>query len=101
MLKVALTIAPALVKLNYNKGTREIILAVNASLKGQGRVLIQLVDSVRHPLRYKSGLQSSAKAKYNTTKRECHGVLKALKKMKLQLYRVRFTLETDTNILII
>jgi len=33
-LKVALTLAPALVKLDYSEGAGEIILAVNASLIG-------------------------------------------------------------------
>ena len=54
-LKTALTSALALVKIIYDGG--EIILAVDASLKGWGAVLMQL-DALgkRHPSRYESGL---------------------------------------------
>jgi hypothetical protein len=56
-LKTALTSAPALVKIIYADGAGEIILAVDASLKGWGVVLMQL-DALgkRHPSRYESGL---------------------------------------------
>jgi hypothetical protein len=43
-LKTALTTAPALVKIIYTDGAREIILAVDASLKRWGAVLMQLDD---------------------------------------------------------
>jgi hypothetical protein len=54
-LKTALTSAPALVKIIYDGG--EIILVVDASLKGWGVVLMQL-DALGkwHPSRYESGL---------------------------------------------
>jgi hypothetical protein len=56
-LKTALTSAPALVKIIYVDGAREIILAVDASLKGWGAVLMQLnALGKRHPSRYESGL---------------------------------------------
>jgi len=42
---VALTSALALTKIVYIKGAREIILAVNVSLKGWRAMLIQLDDS--------------------------------------------------------
>ena len=56
-LKYALTNALALVKIQYTDKTREIILVVDASLKGWGAVLMQL-DAFRqqHPFRYESGL---------------------------------------------
>ena len=53
-LKKAFTIALALIKLNYNKKVRDIILIVNANLKGQGIVLMQVIDSIQHLARYKS-----------------------------------------------
>lgn len=37
---------------------------------------------------------------YDLTKQECCGVLKALKKVRYWLYRVRFVLETDANVLV-
>jgi len=41
-LKLALTSAPALVKIVYTDRAGEVILAVDASLKGWGAVLMQL-----------------------------------------------------------
>lgn len=99
-LKMALTTAPALITLVYTDGAGEIILAVDASLKGWGAVLMQIVDGIRHPSRYESGMWSVAESKYDATKRECRGVLKALKKTKPWLYGVHFTLETDANVLV-
>jgi ribonuclease HI len=98
-LKTALTSAPALVKIIYDGG--EIILAVDASLKGWGVVLMQL-DALgkRHPSRYESGLWNQAERNYDATKRECRAVLKALRKVRYWLYGVQFILETDANVLV-
>jgi len=82
-LKVALTSAPALTKIVYTDGAGEIILAVDASLKGWGAVLMQLDDSKRrHPTWYESGLWNQAEQNYDATKRECRGVLKAIRKVR-------------------
>src|SRR3981189_2513625 len=98
-LKTALTSAPALVKIIYDGG--EIILAVDASLKGWGAVLMQL-DALgkQHPSRYESGLWNQAERNYDATKRECRAVLKALRKVRYWLYGVQFVLETDANVLV-
>ena len=71
-LKTALTSALALVKIIYADGAGEIILAVDASLKGWGAVLMQL-DALgkQHLSRYKSSLWNQAEQNYNATKREC------------------------------
>ena len=61
---------------------------------------MQLVQGKRHPSRYESGIWSSAEKKYDATKRECRGVLKALKKVRYWLYGVRFILETDASVLV-
>lgn len=100
LLKYALTSSPALVSLDYKEGTGDIILAVGASLEGWGGVLMQLVKGKRHPSRYESGIWSAAEKKYNATKWECRGVLKALKKVRYWLYGVRFILETDARVLV-
>src|ERR1700737_1799005 len=100
-LKLALTSAPALVKIIYTDGAGAIILAVDASLKGWGAILMQLdVEGRRHPSRYESGLWNKAKQNYDATKRECRGVLKALRKVRYWLYGVRFILETDASVLV-
>jgi RNase H-like domain found in reverse transcriptase len=54
----------------------------------------------RHLSRYESGLWNKAERNYNATKRECRGVLKALRKVCYWLYEVRFVLETDANVLV-
>jgi hypothetical protein len=81
-LKHALTNAPALVKILYTEEAKEIILATDASLQGWGAVLMQL-DALgqQHLSRYESGLWNKAKQNYDATKRECRGVLKALRKV--------------------
>ena len=100
LLKFALTSPPALVSLDYIERAGDIILAVDASLEGWGGVLMQLVKEKRHPSRYESKIWSTAEKKYNAAKRECRGVLKALKKVKYWLYGVRFILETDARVLV-
>ena len=99
-IKIALTTAPALVKIDYQEGAGEIILAVDASLVGWGAVLMQKDDmGHRHPSRYESGLWNAAEQQYDATKRECRGILKALKKVRNYLYGIHFTLETDAKVL--
>ncbi len=82
LLKLALTTPPALVSLDYTYGAGDIILAVDASLEWWGRVLMPLVQGKRHLSRHERGIWSSTEKKYDATKRECRGVLKALKKVR-------------------
>ena len=83
-LKLALTTAPALKPLDYSSLAGEIILAVNSSLKGWGATLSQVNPETgkRHPSRYESGLWTESESRYDATKRECRGLLKALKKVR-------------------
>ena len=61
---------------------------------------MQLVKRKQYPSRHKSGIGLAMEKKYNTTKRKCRGVLKALKKFRYWLYGVRFILETDVRVLL-
>lgn len=100
-LKLALTTAPALVQINYEEGAGKVVLAVDASLTGWGAVLMQEdEEKKRHPSRYESGMWNHAEQNYDATKRECRGVLKALKKVRYWLYGIQFVLETDANVLV-
>ena len=63
-------------------------------------MIIQLVKEKKHPSRYESGIWSDGKKRNDATKRECRGVLKALKKVQYRLYKIHFILETDANILV-
>ncbi len=62
------------------------------------------VDAARErkkaSVKHESGIWSSAEKKYDAIKRECRGVLKALKKVRYWLYEVRFILETDASVLV-
>ena len=99
-LKEPFTKAPALKSIDYENGN-DIILCVDASLKGWGAVLMQLDDEGRkHPVRYESGLWSAAEEKYDAGKRECRGLLKALKKLRVYLYKAHFKVEMDPNTLV-
>ena len=100
-LKMALTQAPALAKIDYLEEGGDIILAVDASKEGWGANLMQIdAEGRRHPSWYESGLWNKAEAAYNATKRECRAVLKALRKVRYYLYGVQFILETDANVLV-
>lgn len=68
ILNLALTTPSILVSLNYSEGVGEIIIAVDASLKGQEKVLIELVQGEKYPLRYESEIWSSVEKKYDATK---------------------------------
>lgn len=81
-LKLALITAPALITIDYSKRAEIIILAMNASLQRWGAVLMQMVLKKKHSARYESGMWNPAEQRYDATKRECRGVLKALKKFR-------------------
>lgn len=71
LLKLALITPTALIFLDYIKKAGDIILEVNASLKGWEKVLIQLIQRKKHSSRYESGMLSDAEKKYDATKRKC------------------------------
>ena len=54
----------------------------------------------RHIIRFNSGLQNNSEKKYNAGKRECRGLLKALKKCKHLLIRARFVVELNAKTLV-
>lgn len=77
-----------------------IVLQTDASLTGWGAVLMQVRGGKRLPVRYESGIWTTAEAKYDATKRECRAVLFALKRLRCYLYGIRFLLETDAMVLV-
>ena len=101
-LKLRLTSPPAIQSLNYEEGAGEIVLAVDASLQGWGSTLMQAAMDRRrrHVCRYDSGIWSKTEAAYDAGKRECRGVLMALKKVRHYLYGVYFILEVDARTLV-
>ena len=102
-LKREITSAPLLCKIHYDPsdGWDLVVLGVDASLDGWGATLGQYDDKGRlRVARYESGVWSTAERRYDATKRECRGVLKALQKLRFTLYGVHFILETDANVLV-
>src|SRR4029077_6786571 len=100
-LKDALTNAPALATLDYADDAGEIVLAVDASGEGWGAILQQIKeDGKGHPIRYESGIWTEPEKKYDAGKRECRALLRALKKLKVWLYGVQFTVEVDAKTLL-
>ena len=102
ILKLILTTASTLKLLNYSFLIDEIILAVNFNLKKWDVILSQInfQTNKNHFSCYKSDLWMMFESKYDVMKRECRELLKALKKVRFWLYKVRFTIEIDVNILI-
>jgi len=99
-LKKALTTPPILIVLDYGENGGEIILMVDASLLGWGAGLMQIRNGKRMPSRYESGIWSDAESRYDATKRECRGLLCALRRMRRQLFGCQFVIETDANVLV-
>jgi transposase InsO family protein len=98
-LKDALTNAPALSTIDY-ESAGEIVLSVDASGDGWGAILQQYVDGKRHPIRYESGVWTTPEKNYDAGKRECRALLRALKKLKVWLYGIKFTVEIDAKTLL-
>jgi hypothetical protein len=64
-------------------------------------VLMQLdLKGYRHPIQYESGVWSKLERNWDLGKHECKALLLILKKFRLYLYRVRFTVETDAKTLV-
>ena len=99
-IKSVLSTFPAVMPVDYSLIPFILIIAVDASLKGWGGVMMQERDGVRRIARYESGVWSSAEAAYDAGKLECRAVLKAFKKFRHWLYGVHFILETDANTLV-
>ena len=60
---------------------------------------MQITENKKAPSRYKSGMWNETEQRYDATKRECRGVLKALKRFKAWVYGVSFVLEVDAKVL--
>jgi hypothetical protein len=86
--------------LDHGPGHGEIVLAVDASGKGWGAELSQIVDGKRCPIRFESGVWTGAESKYDATKLECRAVVYALRRLRIHLYGAHFTLETDSQVLV-
>lgn len=99
-IKAILSTFPAVMPIDYSLIPFIMIVAVDASGKGWGGVLMQKREGVRRVARYESGVWSSAEATYDAGKLECRAVLKTFKKFRHWLYGVHFTLETDANTLV-
>jgi hypothetical protein len=100
-LKHCLTSAPALVSIDYSEPMRLVVISVDGSKKGWGAV-IQQEDSMgrRHPVRYESGVWSTAERNWDSGKHECKALLLALKKFRPWIYGIHFVVETDARTLV-
>lgn len=63
-------------------------------------MLIYLIKGKKYLSRYKSGIRSNIKKNYNVIKQKYQRVLKALKKIQYQRYKVKFIMEIDVNVLV-
>lgn len=98
--KQKLSTFPSVMPLDYSFLPLCIIVAVDASHRGWGAVLMQERNGVRRAARYESGVWTATQAAYDSGKLECRAVLMALKKFRHWLYGIHFTLETDANTLV-
>ncbi|KAJ5289394.1 uncharacterized protein N7443_009647 [Penicillium atrosanguineum] len=98
--KELLSSFPTVLPIDYAFQPLMIVVAVDASGKGWGAVLMQERDGVRKPARYESGAWTETQLTYDAGKLECRAVLMALKKFRHWLYGIHFVLETDAKTLV-
>jgi len=104
-IKITLTSAPILIKLDFTLSALPIILNADASTTvGWGPALCshrcRQMDVRRlKPTRFESGIWCSGELKCNALKLECRGLLKALKKLQFWLFGRYFQVETDSQTL--
>ena len=103
--KEALAGAAALASIAYEADPEsgeigEIVVLVDASGHGWGGVLTQVQEEKRRPIRFESGLWRGAQLSYDAGKRECLALLLMLRKSRLWLYGVPFTVESDAATLV-
>lgn len=83
--------------IQYDITSLYIIIAIDASGREWGAVIMQVIDGVR-PARYGPGAWSASQATYDSRKLECRAVLMALKKkFRHGLYGIHWTVETDAG----
>jgi hypothetical protein len=100
-IKQAIMSPPALSSIDYGEPALMVFIGVDASAEGAGAVLEQMGrDGKRHPIRFESTLWSKAESNWHSTKLECRAVVWALKKFRIWIYGVHFTIETDAQTLI-
>ena len=51
-------------------------------------------------MRYESGVWTTPEKNYDAGKRECRALLRSLKKLKVWLYSIKFTVEIDAKTLL-
>ncbi|SCV59861.1 uncharacterized protein FFFS_14430 [Fusarium fujikuroi] len=73
---------------------------VDASLTGWGAALMQVVEGKCRPVRFELGLWNKAESAYDATKRECRAALYAFRRLRGMIYGIKFTLETDAQVLV-
>ena len=92
MLKTALTTPPIL---KYPCLNKEFILNTDASGTAIGAILTQKYDGIEHPVCYASRTLNSAERRYSTIERELLAVVWVVKKYRIYLTGVHFTIVTD------
>jgi len=99
-LKEARCNTPGLKTFDDSNGARQIVVGVDTRLEGWGAILQQENENKdRGPCRYDRGLPNKAEKRYDTGKRESHGLMKALKMFRNYIYGVRFLVESDDHTL--
>ncbi len=92
-LKRLLVTSPVLA---YPRWDLPFILQVDASKKGMGGVLTQIINKVEHPIAYFSKKYTTSEEKgYSTTEQECLAMVEAIKHFRSYLYGQPFTVVTD------
>ncbi len=80
--------------------SREFLLHTDASGRGIGAVLSQLVDEVERPVAFFSRKLLPRETRYSAVEKECLGVVAALKHFDVHLVGRKFTIITDHKALV-
>jgi ribonuclease HI len=85
--------------LNLYRISAETELHTDASIHGYGAILLQksMSDNVFHPVYYSNSKTTTTKQKYSSYELEVLAIIKALKKFRIYLIGIPFTIVTDCS----
>jgi hypothetical protein len=113
-LKRLISIAPVLVKLDYESAKklshldllprpsehRLVVLGIDSCQNGTGWILFQMVEKEKHPVIFGSCTFNDTESRYSQAKLELYGVFRAIKDLRHRIWGIHFWIDIDAKFLI-
>ena len=91
----AIRLCPTLFFLEEDTARYPVIVYTDASDKGIGAAVVQLVDEIERPIAFMSKALSKQEQGWSTIEKECYSIVYALRKFNYLLQGITFTVRTD------